>query len=343
MAATGPSDVPYAAEWLAVEEATGGHMVLTGDVHSIRQQFNGLTTAMAAMVPPADDSVSTSEHKTSEGVVVRVYKPKDAKSSLPTGLYIHAGGWSCGSVDGEDHIARHLARSVPCILVSPDYRLAPENPFPAALDDTTSAFKWMASSEDSLGGDTNKLFTVGGSAGGNLSLTTALRVIDDGGLNGTLKAVFALCPGTIMPQATPSLPEDLKPYSHPDAYEDAAMINVSVYKTCGGKIFEPTVCTTRSLTFTAAYFGASNPAHPLISPIFHPNLSQLPYVYTTAANHDPTHDDAYMLRHRLRQEGVPHTLNQYDGFPHFFHIVASLGMSRKYMADLAEAIREKCG
>lgn len=234
MAATGPSDAPYAAEWLAFEEATGGHMVLTGDVHSIRAQFDGLTAAMASMVPPADDSVSTSEHTTAEGVAIRVYKPRDAKPGLPTGLYIHAGGWSCGSVDGEDHIARQIAASVPCVLVSPEYRLAPEHPFPAALEDTTSAYRWMASSANSLGGDANKLFTVGGSAGGNLSLTTALKIMDDEDSAGTLKGVFALCPGTMMPQATSSLPEDLKPYSHPDAYGDAAMIDVPVYTTCGG-------------------------------------------------------------------------------------------------------------
>jgi versiconal hemiacetal acetate esterase len=249
MANTGPSDVPYAEEWLAFEAVTGGRTVLKGDIFAMREQFNGLTAAMASMAPPPDDSITTSEHKTADGVAVRAYKPKDAAPGLPIGLYIHSGGWCFGSVDAEDALARQVARSVPCILVSPEYRLAPENPFPAALEDTSSTYRWMATSAESLGGDVNKLFTIGGSAGGNLALTTALKVLDEKSSSGTLKGIFALCPGTMLPQAISSLPEDLRPFSNPDAYQDAAMIDVEVVESCSGKQRNATLTFSRSRAY----------------------------------------------------------------------------------------------
>jgi acetyl esterase/lipase len=115
-----------------------------------------------------------------------------------------------------------------------DYRLAPEYPFPAAVEDCASAYRWMVEVAKEIGGDHEKLFTVGGSAGGNLALSTALKIIDDGWSAGRLEGVFALCPGTYMPQAADMLPEELKQYDHPDAYPDAALINKEVYATCAG-------------------------------------------------------------------------------------------------------------
>ena len=94
--------------------------------------------------------------------------------------------------------------------------------------------------------------------------------------------------------------------------------------------------------FSDAYIGSSDPAHPLLSPLFHPGLSKLPYVYSATSNKDPMHDDAMMLRHKLKQEGVEITLREYNGYPHFFHILSQLKMSQQFMADLAEAIRSKC-
>jgi acetyl esterase/lipase len=95
--------------------------------------------------------------------------------------------------------------------------------------------------------------------------------------------------------------------------------------------------------FLDAFIGNSDPAHPLLSPIFHTALSKLPYVYTATSNKDPMNDDAMMLRHKLKQEGVEVTLKEYDGYPHFFHILSQLKMSQQFMADLAQAIRERCG
>jgi acetyl esterase/lipase len=70
-------------------------------------------------------------------------------------------------------------------------------------------------------------------------------------------------------------------------------------------------------------------------------MSKLPPVYSTTSNKDPLHDDAVLLKHKLQQDGVEVTLNHYDGYPHFFHLLSQLQASQKFMADLAQAIRER--
>ena len=95
------------------------------------------------------------------------------------------------------------------------------------------------------------------------------------------------------------------------------------------------------LTTVAAYTGSHSPSNPLISPIFHSQLRQLPPVYLTTSNKDPLNDDAYMLQHKLKAEGIEIMLKEYDGYPHFFHMLPHLEMSQRFMTDLADAIRER--
>ena len=225
------------------------------------------------MLPPPSDNVSSEDHRTSEGVLVRVYKPKDAASDLPIGLYIHSGGWACGDYIAEDHLIRQIAQSVPCVLVSVEYRLAPENPFPAALEDCFAAYGWMAKSAKQLGGDASKLFFVGGSAGGNLSLTTTLKVLDDGDPSIRPKGVFALCPAVAAIAAVDELPEELKQYEHPDAYEGTAMIDKAAVVTCGSLSLSHTALPR----YISSLLTKSNRClHWLLKPIRSPNLTHLP-------------------------------------------------------------------
>ena len=238
MADDRPSKTPYAEEWLAFEQASGGRFCCEGTVEEVREQFDAMLVQLKAALPPPDHSVVKEEHSTSEGVVVRVYKPAGVATGLPVGLYIHSGGWSSGSIDAEDHLTRLLSLIVPCILVSVEYRLAPEHPFPAALDDCVSAYRWMSATSSQLGDDSSKLFIVGGSAGGNLSITTAMRLIEsDAPADNYLRprGVYALCPAVCMIGAIRDLPRELRQYQHPDSYEDAANINKSTVEVCGGQ------------------------------------------------------------------------------------------------------------
>ena len=265
MAPDRPTKTPYAEEWLAFEEQSGGRFTLHGTIYEIREQFDGLGAKLQSMFPPLTDDVVTEDHKTEEGVPVCVYKPANAASNLPTGLYIHSGGWACGSIDNEDHLTRQLVLAVPCILVSVEYRLAPENPFLAAVDDCVSAYKWIATAAAKFSGDFTKPFTVGGSAGGNLSVCTALSIIASKDAPAP-HGIFALCPAVVATQAVEHLPEALRAYQNsPETYADAAMIDKAAVETsCGlSPLPFPSRCGTNVELQARTWFRKAMPTLPI--------------------------------------------------------------------------------
>lgn len=106
---------------------------------------------------------------------VRIYRPEETEQSmLPVVILLHGGGWVVCDLESHDHICRHLAKEGDCAVVSVDYRLAPEHPFPAAVADTVEALVWTATNADSLAIDRNRIALFGDSAGGNLAAVAAL-------------------------------------------------------------------------------------------------------------------------------------------------------------------------
>lgn len=316
---------PYAEEWLAAEAMAGGRKVVTGPISEMAEAFNAVFAAAKSLLPPPDDSVATADHSTVEGVLIREYTPINLPANAPTGLYIHSGGWCLGSIDHEDHLTRALAKDIPARLISVEYRLAPQHPFPAALEDCLSAWRWITQQPHIS--PTSPLFILGGSAGGNLTLTTTLAILQQSNLRSPT-AIFPLCPSVCIPQAWKDLPPCLSKYHHQDAfYADAAAINRTSLQIC-----------------TAAYLGGnSDPSNPLISPIFHSHLSHLPPAYLTTSDKDPLHDDAEMFEHKLKEFGKDIEVKDYKGYPHFFHAVPVLTATKQFHEDLVEAVRKRCG
>ncbi|MEF8882228.1 MAG: alpha/beta hydrolase [Halapricum sp.] len=109
---------------------------------------------------------------------IRIYRP-EGTGPFPTVVYFHGGGFVSGSIESHDAVCRHLAHESGCVVVSVDYRLAPEHPFPAAAEDAIAAVEWAAEHTDYLGGD-GSLAVVGDSAGGNLAAVVALAARDRG-------------------------------------------------------------------------------------------------------------------------------------------------------------------
>ncbi|MDD9929766.1 MAG: alpha/beta hydrolase, partial [Rhodospirillaceae bacterium] len=130
------------------------------------------------------EPVHAIEDRTIEGpggaLDLRIYRPSD-QTGLPVCVYLHGGGFVIGSLDTHDPLCRRLANRSGAIVVSVDYRLAPEHRYPAGVEDSSAALDWVAANAATFGGDPTRLAVSGDSAGGNLAAVAAHRAVDAGG------------------------------------------------------------------------------------------------------------------------------------------------------------------
>lgn len=223
-----------------------------------------------------------------------VYTPTGT-GPFPVVLYFHGGGWVIADRTVYDGGARGLAKQANAIVVSVDYRRAPEAKFPAAHDDAVAAWKWLGSNAASLGGDPKRLALAGESAGGNLAVATAIAARDQG--LSVPKHVLAVYP---VAQTTTDTPSYLK-------YADAKPLNRPMM-----------------LWFVANVTkGAADLKDPRLD-LVHANLRGLPPVTLINAEIDPLRDDGAQLEQALRAQGVPVERKLYDGVTHEFFGTAAV-------------------
>jgi acetyl esterase/lipase len=158
---------------------------LSGD--TLTQMRTALVELMAAATAelPANERVRREDRLVpgpdGNEVPVRIYRPADADTTLPGFLFIHGGGMIIGSIDESDLECEAYAEQVGCVVVSVDYRLAPEHPYPAPVEDCYASLVWMADHADDLGIDPARIAVGGASAGGGLAAGTCLLARDRGG------------------------------------------------------------------------------------------------------------------------------------------------------------------
>jgi acetyl esterase len=169
-----PSLDPQVAELLA--QTVGAPPIETLTPAEARA---GSVAAFAAQFGPVDDVCAT-EDRDADGVPVRIYRPVATDEPSPALLYFHGGGWVTGNLDTHDGISRAFARRTPCVVIAVDYRVAPENPYPAAVDDAWTATAWAAANAVELGLDPDRIAVSGDSAGGTLAAVVARRARDAG-------------------------------------------------------------------------------------------------------------------------------------------------------------------
>lgn len=236
------------------------------------------------------------------GVKCRLYRSSDS-TSAPLLIYYHGGGWVIGDLDTHDDICRKLARDAGCSVVAVDYRLAPEHPAPAALDDCIAATKWMFSNAATIGVDPARIAIGGDSAGGNLAALVSLHA----GVN----PVFQLLvyPATDMRMDYPSHRENAQGY----------------------------LLTADSMTWFIGHYlqGDERKKHePLYSPILSDDgtLKKSPPTLVITAEFDPLRDEGEAYAARLAAVGVPTSTVRFNGQIHAF-----FGMS-ELLDDAAAAI-----
>ena len=158
---------------------TGGGLNLH-DIPATRRTMEEMAEAQMAKAPPIT-GISTADRQVPRPdgeVFVRVYQPTERPDTLPALLWIHGGGYVLGSVERDDLLASHLAKVAQCVVVSVEYRLAPEHPFPAPVEDCYAALKWLAAHTGELGVEPSRIAIGGASAGGGLAAGLALLTRD---------------------------------------------------------------------------------------------------------------------------------------------------------------------
>ncbi len=247
---------------------------------------------LAEVAGPPEEPVPT-EDRTVPGpggaVPVRIYRPT-ADAPLPVVVYFHGGGWVIGDIVSHDTACHRLAAGVPAVVISVDYRRAPEHPFPAAVDDCTAVTAWVAEHAAGLGADAARLAVAGDSAGGNLATVVARRARDAGGP--TIAFQLLIYPATDMTRSLPSHVENGAGY----------------------------LLDTDTMTwFIHHYLGGADPRQPDASPLFVPDLTGLPPALVVTAGFDPLRDEGEAYAERLREAGVAATTSRYDGMIHGFY------------------------
>lgn len=188
--------------------ATGGGFSLH-DIPATRELLDGLIAAIKADVPSID-GVEAADHRApgpAGDVAVRVYRPAGVTEPLPALLWMHAGGYVLGGIEMDDLMCAQLAKDVGCAVASVEYRLAPENPYPAALDDCAAALAWLGAGAAGLAIDASRIAIGGASAGGGLAAALALKARDAG----PVKPVFQLLIYPAIDDSNVELPGDTVP------------------------------------------------------------------------------------------------------------------------------------
>jgi len=165
------------AELVRALAETGAPALSEGTVNEARRNYDAAPKPDPDPLPHVIDRVVESDGLS---VPVRCYAAVSDPRDLPVIVFFHGGGWVLSSVDGHDPTARRLALLTGALVVSVDYRLAPEHPFPAPHDDCWSVTEWLSREAGAIGGDPTRIAVAGDSAGGNLAAGVAIRARDEG-------------------------------------------------------------------------------------------------------------------------------------------------------------------
>ena len=278
-----------------------------GELATARRIEGTLTSAVPASVR-VRDAVIPGERP----IPIRIYTPEGDR--LRAGLlFAHGGGWASGSPKAADGHCGDMAAGADVVIVSVDYRLIPENPFPAGLDDVSAALNWLAAHAEELGVDAARLAIGGESAGANLAAVAAIQARDAGGPELRLQ-LFEVAVLDLTGTMTESRREVLE--QMPDFAHSLAVIR-DAYVAAG-----------------------ADPNDPRVSPLLTKDLSRLPTTLLLAAEVDPVRDDSAAYAARLTAAGVTARSRTFAGIVHGTEtFTLLLPSAREWLQECVEALR----
>ena len=285
---------------------------------TVAERRHGLTALMklgytSIALPRIEDRTLPGPEST---LPVRIYSPIDDDAPRPGLIYLHGGGLVAGTIETHDAIARALALHGGCRVLSVQYRLAPEHPFPAALHDSLAALQYIAANAAQFHLDAARLGICGDSAGATLATATAQAAVRAG--NPALALQLLICPILDYSRATPSRLELASGYLIDQATLDHDLMH-----------YLPP---------------AAEPSDPRVSPLLATDISGLPRTIIHTAEFDPLRDEGRNYFERLEREGVEVSYTCHPGMIHLFYgLGAVIPYARKAFEQIGAQIRAAMG
>lgn len=271
---------------------------------------------MNVAMPVLPEPVESIEHiliPTSEGeLLARVYTPSGGDAPYPVVVYFHGGGWVIAGLDVYEPSCRALANAAECVVVSVNYRLAPEFEYPAAVNDASAALQWVLANAEQIGGDPNRVAVAGESAGGNLATVSCLMARDNGGRLPV--AQLLIYPVT-----------DMVGQNYPSYAENETTQPLH----------------TAMLPWFLKYYIPDEQARrePTASPLLADNLSGLPPAIVITAEFDPLRDQGAAYAKKLADAGVSVNFKLYTGVTHeFFGLAGAVGKAKEALTQASDGL-----
>ena len=265
------------------------------DTPDLSEQSVEEARAMMAMLTlvdgepePVDDVTTRTIPGPAGDIPVRIYRNRSERAQ-PVLVWYHGGGWVIGDLESGDPTARKLANRSGALVVSVAYRLAPEHPFPAGVDDCWAALEWVAANAAEIGGDPARLAVGGDSAGGNLAAVVAVTAAATGAP--ALRHQLLVYPAVDLTLSHPSIDDNGEDY----------------------------LLTKKAMIwFVDHYLGEQDPKDPRVSPLFVDDLSGVAPATVYTAEFDPLRDEGNAYAERLTDAGVDCEHRCFDGMIHGF-------------------------
>jgi len=281
--------------------------------------FRKVFDTMVMMLGEGPGSV-TAENLTVPGpggeIPIRVFRPEGVERP-PILVFFHGGGFVIGSIATHDRECRFLAEGAGALVVSVDYRLAPEHPAPAASDDCLAALRWVADHADELGADGGRIAVAGDSAGGNLAAVTSIRARDEGGP----ALAFQLLVYPVV---------DMTPTMENPTYDSMLENAEGYFLTLDDMLF-----------FSDCYLPEGvDRSHHHLSPIHAESLAGLPPALVLTCGYDPLRDQGVAYAKALADAGVEVAHSNYEGGIHAVMSMAAVtDIGRRFMDEAIAAVR----
>ncbi|MGH8258199.1 MAG: alpha/beta hydrolase, partial [Steroidobacteraceae bacterium] len=286
----------HAKRILDMIAAGGGRGRVPSDPSELRNDMARLAEAVDAREVPVDGIQQWSIAGPCGPLAVRDYAPhRSSDGPSPALIYFHGGAGVFGSLDTHDGLCRILANASACRVLSVDYRLAPEHPFPASVEDSGAATRWIADHAADLGLDATRIGVGGDSHGGTLAATVCQQARATGGP--PIAFQLLICPVLDLAGATPSRQQFATGY-----FLEASLLAWATELYCPPGV---------------------DRGDPRLSPLRTVDLAGLPPAYVHIAEFDPMRDEGAAYAAALERAGVPVSLNRHPGMIHHFYAMAA--------------------